>query len=259
MKYFASYGYPSCSISLRGTSESIYEKTSNTVQITDHVSDLKQVLIALRKEFPDRLDPILVSHSFGGLITMKLLEDESIRTRISGAALLCSVPPSGNGKMTKRFLSTRFIASLKIVYGFVLKAATWDTKIARELFFDSSVSESDIVSYMKRFKADSVVGLDVASLGPYLPSVTSTLADGRACWITADSSTDIDNTITAKLPKRLVLGAENDYIVDAEGVQETARYLGVNPITLTGAYHDVMLGPIWTKTAEILLDWLQKE
>lgn len=256
MSYFASRGHPSCSISLRGTSSSIYERNSNTVQIYDHIADLKQVLIEVKTKYADRDNPVIISHSFGGLITMKLLEDESIRNHVSGAALLCSVPPSGNGPMTKRFLASRFVASLKIVYGFVLKAATRDLQIARELFFDSSVSDADIRSYMVKFKADSEVGLDVTSLGPYLPSVTST--DGRARWLSPDSDgVSVPNNI--QLPRRLVLGAEKDYIVDTEGVEETARYFGVSPVILPGAYHDVMLGPSWIRTATILLEWLQNE
>lgn len=249
MSYFATYGYSSCSISLRGTNGSIHEQSSNdTVQITDHISDLKVVLKILRQMFPNRADPIIIAHSFGGLITMKLLEEESIRSRISGTALLCSVPPSGNGPMTKRFLVSRFIASLKIVFGFVFKAATWNANIARELFFDSSIPDSDIVRYMTKFKADSVVGLDVASLGPYLPGATSANSDGRAQWLTDNLS---------KLPKRLVIGAEKDYIVDIEGVKETALYLGVSPVIIEGAYHDLMLGPAWSPVAKMLLTWMQ--
>lgn len=56
---------------------------------------------------------------------------------------------------------------------------------------------------------------------------------------------------------RLVIGAENDFIVDQEGVIETAKYMGVDPVIALDVYHDVMLGPKWEKTAVILNDWLE--
>eukprot|EP00579_Thalassiosira_antarctica_P026748 CAMPEP_0202022360 /NCGR_PEP_ID=MMETSP0905-20130828/49329_1 /ASSEMBLY_ACC=CAM_ASM_000554 /TAXON_ID=420261 /ORGANISM="Thalassiosira antarctica, Strain CCMP982" /LENGTH=64 /DNA_ID=CAMNT_0048584473 /DNA_START=51 /DNA_END=242 /DNA_ORIENTATION=+ len=40
---------------------------------------------------------------------------------LAGVALLCSVPPSGNGPMTLRFLLRSVRDSWKIIAGFVLK------------------------------------------------------------------------------------------------------------------------------------------
>lgn len=55
---------------------------------------------------------------------------------------------------------------------------------------------------------------------------------------------------------RLVVGGEADFIVDAEGVEETARYLGVTAQVVPKMYHDVMLGPRWGETAAIISEWL---
>jgi hypothetical protein len=59
------------------------------------------------------------------------------------------------------------------------------------------------------------------------------------------------------IPARLVIGAENDFIVDIEGVNETARYFGIDPIIVPDVYHDVMLGSKWESTARILADWIK--
>ena len=56
----------------------------------------------------------------------------------------------------------------------------------------------------------------------------------------------------------LVIGAENDFIVDLEGVKETARFLGVSPVFIPDLYHDVMLGPKWIKSAEIIAQWVRQ-
>lgn len=43
--------------------------------------------------------------------------------------------------MTLRFIQSNIIAALKIVWGFVFKAATTDVDICRELFFDKEMPE----------------------------------------------------------------------------------------------------------------------
>ena len=61
---------------------------------------------------------------------------------------------------------------------------------------------------------------------------------------------------TAVRPACLIIGAEKDFIVDRDGVSETARYLGVKPVFIPEAYHDVMLGPKWRLSADIIADWI---
>lgn len=144
--YFSNLGHRCYSISLRGTSGTGMPPNDpgESVRIEEHVSDIRCVLAAILDQNPNRPNPIIISHSFGGLITMKLLEIEEIRTALSAVVFLCSVPPSGNGPMTLRFIQSRFVAAIKIVYGFVLKAATTDINICRELFFDNSVPSDSI-------------------------------------------------------------------------------------------------------------------
>lgn len=152
LDYFSSLGHHSYAISLRGTSTTGMppQNPGEVVTIEQHVSDVKNVLLLLKAAMADRAggmetpDPIIVSHSFGGLIVMKLLEDKQFRQNISGACFLCSVPPSGNGPMIQRFIKTKFLSSLKIVWGFVFKAVSIDLPNCRELFFDKSVPSRDI-------------------------------------------------------------------------------------------------------------------
>ena len=47
-----------------------------------------------------------------------------------------------------------------------------------------------------------------------------------------------------------MLGAEFDAVVDAEGIDEAAAFLGVPARTLPGMPHDVMLNPGWEAAAE---------
>lgn len=81
-----------------------------------------------RIHFQTRIAPVSLRvklDSFGGIVLLKLMEElasdetaavdgegerqgsgnlRGIQAKISGAVFLCSVPPSGNGPMTKRFI-----------------------------------------------------------------------------------------------------------------------------------------------------------
>jgi alpha-beta hydrolase superfamily lysophospholipase len=131
---------------------------------------------------------------------------------------------------------------------------------------------------MKNFKADSRVGLDLADVSLNLPSLRAT-ADGRAPWLSVTESTSkceklvetesqdqadvqagsrrIVSTVYVPPLPVLVAGAEKDFIVDAQGVEETAQYFGVKAVMLPELYHDVMLGPKSTLAAECVADWLR--
>ena len=333
LDYFSSLGHNCYAISLRGTSGTGMPPTDpgDIVKIEKHVYDIQCALQKIREDDDSAPNPIIISHSFGGLITMKLLEIDEIRKNLTGVALLCSVPPSGNGPMTQRFIQSRFWNSLKIVWGFVLKAATTNIDLCRELFFDNSFNTSDIKRYMRNFQSDSRVGLDLQALAPVLPSVNS--INGKAPWLVKNeisnkistvtkikvenNSTEMNILITPSSPftelelsnvlsqydekslsnvtkvtkvkqtniiekkvrktlpnpkstkikssiiknednklARLVIGAGNDFIVDDEGVKETALYLGVEPVFIKDLYHDVMLGPKWKESADVIKNWL---
>ncbi|KAK1576970.1 hypothetical protein Q3G72_017940 [Acer saccharum] len=54
----------------------------------------------------------------------------------------------------------------------------------------------------------------------------------------------------------LVVGAKDDFIVDAEGLNETGRFYGVSPVCVEGIAHDMMLDSSWEKGAAAILSWL---
>lgn len=137
---------------------------------------------------------------------------------------------------------------------------------------------------MARFRADSRVTLDIRSLDAILPSMTSGGPDGRAIWLPPpivksdiipifNQGLDIDMEIFSQIedqeiisqpafpifpsnPSILVVGAEQDFIIDKEGILETAVYLGVEPVFIP-SYHDVMLGPKWRLSANVIAKWLE--
>ena len=270
-------------MSLRGTSGSPAVNGEASIKLSTHVED---VLATAEAVLPPGQRFVMVGHSFGGLITMKVMEaltqhEEEGQRKLAGAACLCSVPPSGNGPMTQRFVKERPLASFKIVLGFVAKLAAQWSWLARDLFFDEDMDPEALARYVENFKADSVVGLDLRDVLANLPSKSADAA-GRASWLD-------------RAPPRLVMGSECDYIVDQEGVEEAAFFLGASTMRLSGinkplgvdamfdtdavtgeeegtlpaeasgcvavmlprVTHDVMLGSDWPRAASQVLSWLE--
>ena len=188
---------------------------------------------------------------------MKYLEkyqEKKGLNNIGGAVIVCSVPPSGNGRMTMRFLRRSFRASWKITKGLAMKKVLTDADLCQELFFggledDHDVSDDDIARYQKYFERDSEATIDLMDLAKKLPSANVD-NNGKALFLSNSSS--------SPMPHFLVVGATEDYIVDPEGNEETARYFGLDNVVTVDSPHDVMLGKKWKKAADEIHQWLEK-
>lgn len=257
--YFASKGYPVIAPSWRGTGGTYAGDGVKKVRIMEHVADLKCVMDRLTEIVPldgNSKPPVVVAHSFGGLAVMKALEeDPKLASRLSGIVMMCSVPPSGNGRMTMRYLRRSLIDSYKITVGFAMKRCLTNEDLCRQLFFggtkktladgsieDYGVSDADVQRFQQYFARDSVATIDILDLAKQLPS--SKTVDGRAPFLNV-------------LPACLVIGATDDFIVDKEGVEETAVYFGVERPIIVDSPHDIMLGGKWENAAQELSKWLE--
>jgi hypothetical protein len=186
---------------------------------------------------------------------MKLLESSPQRANeLAGIVTMCSVPPSGNGKMTMRFLRRSLKQSWKITAGFAMKKCLTNADLCRELFFggsvtledgtvdDFGVSDEDIARYQGYFSRDSKATIDLLDLGKQLPSAR-TNEEGNALF-------------AGSLPPCLVMGAQDDYLVDREGLDETAKYFGLEEPIVVDSPHDVMLGRKWQNAADAIDRWI---
>ena len=230
--FFTSRGIGCEAVPLRGIASGFPASPSNKrnkVRVEEHVEDLSKYLAANRgKEY------ILVAHSFAGILLMKTLQGGQ-HPNVRNVCLLCSVPPSGNGPMTKRFLFRNLKLSYQITVGLALKKVTSNADLCRTLFFDESLTDSSLRRWMKGFSEDSETTIDLLDLGKQLPS----------------SSPSPQNLFSSS---PLVIGANGDKIVDKEGVLETADFFGTKPVFVDSP-HDVMLGGKWENTAYEILQW----
>lgn len=234
LPYFASSGFNAYAISLRGQGNS--DPLADTLvagTLDTHARDLADLI----EMFPS--PPIVIGHSFGGLILQKYLlgvKSESFRA-LSGAGFLCSVPPSGNKNMVGRFLLKDLILSIKVTYGFISKSFTTDLTACRELFFSQDLPEEDVRKYQDELsKCSNVRLMDLKDVNAQVPL----------------PSPPLDH------PPVFVLGTEDDVVVDVEAVRETALYFKTQPLVLRGVAHDCMLDTRWQVVARELEGWLAK-
>lgn len=246
--YFVQQGYPVAALSLRGTGGTFAGEGVKKVLVEEHVSDLKSALPQIVDSIAPNKKPVLIGHSMGGVSVMKYLEDAAVSDTLAGVVTMCSVPPSGNGPMIMRFLQSSLRNGYLITVGFVLKRCIKKEDVARELFFggdkvelpdgrieDYGVSDEDLRRYQGYFKRDTDAVLDVSALLKTLPSIMA-----------------IDGKAPNPLPPSLVVGASRDFIVDKEGVEETAKYFGLDRPLFVDSPHDVMLGRNWKNGAEAI-------
>jgi len=276
MPYLSSCGYPCYAISLRGTGGTFAGEGVKKVKIEQHVQDITDFIKYVQEnesELNANVDsnpkPVLIAHSFGGLAIMKYLENQllplqdsdddasSVNLPISGVVSMCSVPPSGNGKMTMRFLKRSLKDSWKVTAGLAMKKCISDEKLCRELFFDEGcnedvhgISSDDLKRIQGYFERDTVATIDLMDLAKKLPSI-HTDENGKAIFLENDIASP--NFVPA-----LVIGARDDFIVDEEGVVELAKYYGVEEVMVESP-HDVMLGTRWKNAVNEIIAFLDGE
>ncbi|KAJ1455641.1 Alpha/Beta hydrolase protein [Pelagophyceae sp. CCMP2097] len=221
-RFSEAHGLEVHALSLRGTSPSPCADAKVTVR--QHADD---VLAATEALLGSDWRASFVAHSFGGPVLFDLLDRRHFRANAQSVSLLCSVPPSGNGGMTRRVVFRSPIDAFRITRAFAMKTACSDIQDAQRVFFGGQLEEGTCLQYMAKFKADSTVGLD---LGDYMRTLPTPEKGGRARWLAEDD-----------LPKISVFGAELDFIVDEEAVLETANFVGAEARFFPAAPHDVML------------------
>lgn len=237
LPFFSASGFDCYAISLLGQGESDAPSTSVAGTLETHASDIADFI---HRSF--NIPPVLLGHSFGGLIVQYYIANskhsdfsERLFPRITGAVLICSVPPSGNSGLVQRYLFTKPIAAFKVTLSLAAKAFQTSLPLCKETFFSATMEDHLVLRYQELMKESSRMPLfDLRKLNASLP--------------------------VPSLPKScievLVLGASDDFIVDAEGLNETGRFYSVTPICVQGVAHDMMLDCSWQKGAEAILTWL---
>ncbi|KAL6885837.1 hypothetical protein ACP4OV_010098 [Aristida adscensionis] len=236
LPFFAGAGFSCYALSLRAQGESSIPSDAVAGTLETHTGDIADFI---QKEVP--LPPVLIGHSFGGLIVQQYiscLQGSGIQhPKLAGAVLVCSVPPSGNSGLVWRYLLTKPVAAVKVTLSLAAKAYASSLSLCKETFFSPQMDDELVLRYQSLMNESSKLPLfDLRKLNATLP--VSSVPDNTA--------------------EILVMGAGNDFIVDSEGLYETSRFYGVQPVCVEGLAHDMMLDCSWEKGAKIILAWLKK-
>ncbi|XP_050269782.1 uncharacterized protein LOC126713886 [Quercus robur] len=239
LPFFSACGFDCYALSLLGQGESDAPSGSVAGTLQTHASDVADFI--QKKEL---LPPVLLGHSFGGLIIQyfianvknnQAIEMESFYPKLTGAALVCSVPPSGNSGLVWRYLFSKPIAAFKVTRSLAAKAFQTSLPLCKETFFSSTMEDQLVLRYQELMRESSRMPLfDLRKLNASLP--VPSISKGSV--------------------ELLVLGANDDFIVDAEGLRETGRFYGVSPVNVERVAHDMMLDCSWEKGAKVILSWL---
>ncbi|VYS68595.1 unnamed protein product [Arabidopsis thaliana] len=240
LPFFSSSGFDSYALSLLGQGESDEPLGTVAGTLQTHASDIADFI----ESNLGSSSPVLVGHSFGGLIVQyylaNIVNEQSLGTEnafpeLSGAVMVCSVPPSGNSGLVLRYLFSKPVAAFKVTLSLAAKGFQKSIPLCRETFFSQAMDDQLVKRYQDLMSESSRMPLfDLRKLNASLPVPKP-----------MENSTKV-----------LVLGAKDDFIVDDEGLKETGRFYEVEPVCIKGIAHDMMLDCSWEKGAKVLLSWL---
>src|SRR5574337_78546 len=211
----AGRGFFAHAVSLRGHGGSEGKDRLRFARLGDFVDDLEHAVDTL----PAR--PVLVGHSFGGLVVQKYLE----RRQAPLAILLASVPPSGAWGIALRRLREQPLDVLKSNLTLSLWPLVADPETARRSLFSPEMPRAEAARHHARLQDEAV------------------LAYFESLLFTPVSTGQVSAPI-------VVMGAERDRMIPRAEVEATAKAYGVEPIFAPGCAHDMMLDPGWRQVAD---------
>lgn len=240
--YFSDMGRDSYAVSLRGTAPTTINPDQPCLKrgkgvLEEYLADLDAVLQEL--SIPP---PILVGHSSGGLLAQHWAQ-QSQSGQFTGMILLASKPPFGHNALTWRITSKIGLpAAWRLTMAFVKKNATTDVDVCREVFFSKKGTafdeelegDSRLLEYMQKFREQYQLPLDLTST--QRPIRTQGPLAGRT----------------------LVIGGEDDHIVDTTALKETAAFYGARDeeFIAPNTPHEVMLCSTWRVVASYMATWI---
>jgi pimeloyl-ACP methyl ester carboxylesterase len=222
LDFFADKGYRAVALSLCNHANSPAAKRMRTRSLANFVDDV----VSVADKLPS--PPIVVGHSFGGLIVQKYLEFHEAPAGV----LVASLSSRGAGGFFVREAKRhplRFVRT--IITGKSLHLVGTPER-AREHFYSAGVPESKVVRYAAALSEEHGGRLTLDMWVLNLPK---------------------PERVTAPL---LVLAAELDGCVTEAETQTTARAYRTEAEFFPNMGHNLMLEPGWQAVAERIDGWL---
>ncbi len=225
LPYFASKGYASHALSLRGHGSSPNNQSLRWTSIHDYVTDVLEIANSLPTP------PILIGHSMGGYIVQKVLEQYAA----PAAVLLAAVPPSGTLASIVRGTLRHPLALTKVTLTMTMYHAIGTPQLSKDLLFSPTMPDDLAHTYFTRLQDESfrAIVLDAALLARPRPAAV-------------------------KSPM-LVLGGANDNVFTTAEFHATAHAYNTQATIFPDMAHDMMLESGWQSVADTIINWLDKQ
>jgi len=222
LPWFASRGYPSYALSLRGHGRSGGAESLVVAGLEDYEADVEHVAGLLDAA------PVFVGHSMGAAIVERIVAKRPVR----GAALLAPVPPAGLLTMAARLAAGNPDYLLQMNALDPTRMSATVLAALQPYYFSADVAPEILAEAPAHLNAESPRALFDLSL--------------RLHWALPGSNSR----------PVFVMGAEGDRISVPDDVRATARHHGVAPTLLPGLAHMLMLERKWKTAAQALESWL---
>jgi non-heme chloroperoxidase len=221
LPWFATRGWPSFALSLRGHGLSGGKDMLMIAGLDDYVADVEHVAGEL--DAP----PVLVGHSMGAAVAERMMATRPVR----GAALLAPVPPTGLLPVAARLATTHPDYASHMLGLDPTRLSDDLMKALRPFYFSRGVDPGILKEAVLHMNGES-------------PRVLFDLSM-RLHWVPPQANSPV-----------FVLGVAGDQIAIPSDVRATAVHHGVEPTILPGMGHMLMLEPQWEDAAIVLAEWL---
>ena len=217
MDDFATRGFETHAISLRGHGASATPRAFNLCGLRDYLGDLEKAIAAIEPR------PVVVGHSLGGYVTQFYLTEH----QLPGAVLLCSAPAGGFLRFLMSWAYRHPVAFARGLLSLNTRHMVGTPALARDAFFRADIDPVTLESYVKLIVPES---LRVATEGSLL--------------------------IFPK-PERnrnpvLVIAAEKDRIFTLTEQRALATAYDAELVVVPETAHDLMLDPGWDQAADAI-------
>lgn len=219
--WFASRGFETRAVSLRGHGKSEGRDRLRWHRIDDYVDDIAQAAQGLA------VPPVVIGHSMGGYAVQRFLARHPARAGV----LLASVPVAGAWPVTARILKRDAGALLKVLATLSLYPLMEDPRRASRLLFSDRLGHDALMRHHSQLQDESIAAL--------FDMIRSNRQSVRQTTVPV-----------------AVLGGGRDVLCTPNVVRATARAYGTDAKLFPDLGHNLMNDPDWPQVAGWIECWI---